>query len=120
MPQQVLEHVAPRRTLPQAGEGGGARGLLLDGAQAEDVGKLRVVVHLAFAIDAEKIRRCQKWNGRLQGFPPRALTGLFLVDAVVTWDWPTFATTLRYLALPAVTLAFPALAMLSRRARRKS
>ena len=53
-------------------------------------------------------------NGRLAGFPPRGVTGLFLVDAAVTWDWPAFASALRYLALPAVTLAFPALATLVR------
>ena len=53
-------------------------------------------------------------NGRLAGFPPRGVTGLFLVDAVVTWDWEAFASAVRYLALPAVTLAFPALATLVR------
>src|SRR5919197_651487 len=29
-------------------------------------------------------------NGRLQGFPPRSITGFYLVDAAVTWDWLTF------------------------------
>jgi len=53
-------------------------------------------------------------NGRLQGFPPRGVTGLFLVDAVLTWDWMAFAAALRYLALPAATLAIPALATLVR------
>lgn len=53
-------------------------------------------------------------NGRLQGFPPRGLTGLFLVDSVLTWDWSAFAAALLHLALPAVTLAFPALATLVR------
>jgi peptide/nickel transport system permease protein len=53
-------------------------------------------------------------NGRLAGFPPRGVTGLFLVDAVLTWDWPAFVTALRYLALPAATLAIPALATLVR------
>ncbi len=53
-------------------------------------------------------------NGRLAGFPPRGVTGLFLVDAVLTWDWTAFVTALRYLALPAVTLAIPALATLVR------
>ena len=48
-------------------------------------------------------------NGRLPGFPPRGLTGLYLVDAALTWDWGTFG-----LALPAATLAFPALATLVR------
>jgi peptide/nickel transport system permease protein len=53
-------------------------------------------------------------NGRLQGFPPEAITGFYLVDAVLTWDWATFGTALRHLALPAATLAFPALATLVR------
>jgi len=53
-------------------------------------------------------------NGRLAGFPPRGVTGLFLVDAVLTWDWTAFVTALRYLALPAATLAIPALATLVR------
>ena len=53
-------------------------------------------------------------NGRLAGFPPREITGFYLVDAVLTWDWSTFATALQHLALPAATLAFPALATLVR------
>jgi peptide/nickel transport system permease protein len=53
-------------------------------------------------------------NGRLQGFPPQSLTGFYLVDAAVTWDWATFGTALQHLALPAATLAFPALATLVR------
>jgi ABC-type dipeptide/oligopeptide/nickel transport system permease component len=51
-------------------------------------------------------------NGRLQGFPPEAITGFYLVDAILTGDWATFGTALR--ALPAATLAFPALATLVR------
>jgi peptide/nickel transport system permease protein len=53
-------------------------------------------------------------NGRLAGFPPQALTGFYLLDAVLTWDWPTFGAALRHLALPTATLAFPALATLVR------
>jgi ABC-type dipeptide/oligopeptide/nickel transport system permease component len=53
-------------------------------------------------------------NGRLQGFPPRGVTGLFLVDAALTWDWAAFGTAFMHLALPAATLAFPALATLVR------
>jgi peptide/nickel transport system permease protein len=53
-------------------------------------------------------------NGRLPGFPPRGLTGLYLLDAALTWDWATFGTALQHLALPAATLAFPALATLVR------
>ena len=53
-------------------------------------------------------------NGRLQGFPPPGVTGLYLVDAVLAWDWAAFGAALRHLALPAATLAFPALATLVR------
>ncbi len=53
-------------------------------------------------------------NGRLPGYPPTHITGLYLVDAALTWDWATFGVALRHLALPAATLAFPALATLVR------
>jgi len=53
-------------------------------------------------------------NGRIQGFPPPGATGLFLVDAVLAGDGAAFAAALRHLALPALTLAFPALATLVR------
>ena len=53
-------------------------------------------------------------NGRLQGFPPRGATGLYLVDAVTTGDGSAFVAALSHLALPAATLAFPALATLVR------
>jgi peptide/nickel transport system permease protein len=53
-------------------------------------------------------------NGRLAGFPPRGVTGLYLVDAVLAWDWAAFTAALAHIALPAATLAFPALATLVR------
>jgi peptide/nickel transport system permease protein len=53
-------------------------------------------------------------NGRLQGFPPHPVTGFYLVDAALALDWTTFAAALDHLALPAVTLAVPALATLVR------
>jgi peptide/nickel transport system permease protein len=53
-------------------------------------------------------------NGRLTGFPPTTITGLLLVDSVLTWDWAAFGGALAHLALPAATLAFPALATLVR------
>jgi peptide/nickel transport system permease protein len=53
-------------------------------------------------------------NGRLAGFPPRSITGLYVMDAVLTWDWAAFTAALAHLALPAATLAFPALATLVR------
>jgi peptide/nickel transport system permease protein len=53
-------------------------------------------------------------NGRVSGFPPPSLTGLLLVDSALTWDWAAFGSALRHLALPAATLAIPALATLVR------
>jgi peptide/nickel transport system permease protein len=53
-------------------------------------------------------------NGRLQGFPPPGVTGLFLVDAALAGDGAAFGSALSHLALPAATLAFPALATLVR------
>ena len=53
-------------------------------------------------------------NGRLQGFPPRGVTGLFLVDTALAWDGAALGAALAHLALPAATLAFPALATLVR------
>ena len=53
-------------------------------------------------------------NGRLQGFPPRGVTGLFVVDAVLEWDGAALGAALAHLALPTATLAFPALATLVR------
>ena len=53
-------------------------------------------------------------NGRLQGFPPNSITGLFVLDAALTGDWAALTGALSHLALPAATLAFPALATLVR------
>jgi peptide/nickel transport system permease protein len=53
-------------------------------------------------------------NGRMAGWPPRGVTGLFLLDAVLTWDWTAFGVAGRHIALPAATLAIPALATLVR------
>jgi peptide/nickel transport system permease protein len=53
-------------------------------------------------------------NGRLQGFPPRGVTGLFVVDAALAGDGGALLGALSHLALPAATLAFPALATLVR------
>jgi peptide/nickel transport system permease protein len=53
-------------------------------------------------------------NGRLQGFPPAGVTGLYLVDSAIAWDWEAFGAALAHLALPTATLAFPALATLVR------
>lgn len=53
-------------------------------------------------------------NGRIKGFPPERITGLFLVDTLVTGDLPALGSALGHLVLPALTLAFPAMATLVR------
>ena len=53
-------------------------------------------------------------NGRVDGFPPRGPTGFFLVDSLVTGKIGAFRSALHHLALPVVTLAFPALATVVR------
>jgi peptide/nickel transport system permease protein len=53
-------------------------------------------------------------GARIAGFPPRGVTGLFLVDTVLSGDWAGFSSAALHLALPAATLAFPALATLVR------
>ena len=53
-------------------------------------------------------------NGRVSGFPPRGPTGLFLVDSLTAGKTGAFRNALHHLALPAVTLAFPALATVVR------
>ena len=53
-------------------------------------------------------------SGRLQGFPPRGVTGFYLADSLFTGDLHAFTAALGHLALPAATLAFPALATLVR------
>jgi peptide/nickel transport system permease protein len=44
-------------------------------------------------------------GGRIAPFTePRAITGLYTVDALVTGNWTAFWSAIRYLALPAITL----------------
>jgi peptide/nickel transport system permease protein len=48
---------------------------------------------------------------------PPDVTGLFLVDSVLAWDWLTFRDALLHLTLPAVVLATGSLAMVTRMVR---
>ena len=44
-------------------------------------------------------------SGRTAAFAqPNHITGLYLLDSVLTWNWSAFWQALRYLALPAITL----------------
>jgi peptide/nickel transport system permease protein len=71
---------------------------------------LGIMLQLLFAMDLG-------WtplNGRLSGFPPKTVTGLYLIDTALMGDWRGFRSALNHLALPTLTLAFPALATVVR------
>ncbi len=53
-------------------------------------------------------------QGRIDGWGPDPITGFYTVDAILRGDWATLGDALRYLALPAVTLAIPATATIVR------
>ncbi len=55
-------------------------------------------------------------SGRLPALtdPPSHLTGLYLVDSLVTGHWDTAGAATRQILLPALTLSFPALATIMR------
>ena len=45
---------------------------------------------------------------------PATMTGLYTVDSLVSGDWATLGESLRQMALPAITLSFPAMATIMR------
>ena len=49
--------------------------------------------------------------------PPRGITSLYTVDALLTGEWEVLGTALRHLALPAVVLAYGSLAVITRMVR---
>jgi ABC-type dipeptide/oligopeptide/nickel transport system permease component len=53
-------------------------------------------------------------QGRIDGWGPDPITGFYTVDAVLRGDWDTLGQSLRYLALPMLTLALPAMATIVR------
>ncbi len=53
-------------------------------------------------------------NGRIDGFGPDPVTGLFIVDSLLAWDFESLGSAFRHLALPALTLALPAAATIVR------
>ncbi|MFT0545432.1 ABC transporter permease [Allopusillimonas ginsengisoli] len=58
-------------------------------------------------------------GGRLeQGMaPPTDITGLFLIDSLLTWNIPVFLNALKHLVLPAFTLGFVHLGVVARQIR---
>jgi peptide/nickel transport system permease protein len=53
-------------------------------------------------------------QGRINGWGPDPITGFYTLDAVLRGDWETLGQALRYLALPTLTLALPAMATIVR------
>lgn len=53
-------------------------------------------------------------QGRIDGWGPDPITGFYTIDALLRGDWQSFGQSLRYLALPMLTLALPAMATIVR------
>ena len=53
-------------------------------------------------------------GGRIAGYPPRGVTQLYVVDALLAGDGAALRSALAHLALPAVTLGIPAMATVVR------
>lgn len=74
-----------------------------------------IMLQLLFSMELEWL----PLRGRIGvniGAPP-GVTGFFLVDSLLAGRWDQFASSLRHIALPAITLAVPALATIARFAR---
>jgi peptide/nickel transport system permease protein len=53
-------------------------------------------------------------QGRVDGWGPDEVTGFFLIDAALMWDGAIFRDVVGHMMLPAITLAFPAMATIVR------
>jgi peptide/nickel transport system permease protein len=74
-----------------------------------------IMLQLLFSMELEWL----PLRGRIGvniGAPPN-VTGFFLIDSLLAGRWDQFVSTLRHIALPAITLAVPALATIARFAR---
>jgi len=61
-------------------------------------------------------------QGRLSGqaslfYPVQDVTGLYILDSLITGNWAALGSALRHIALPAMTLAFAALGLVTRMTR---
>jgi peptide/nickel transport system permease protein len=71
---------------------------------------LAILLQLLFAMELQ-------WTplqGRVDGWGPVAVTGFFLIDAALMWDGAIFLDVVAHMMLPAITLAFPAMATIVR------
>lgn len=74
-----------------------------------------IMLQLLFSMELEWL----PLRGRIGvnvGAPP-TVTGFFLVDSLLAGNWTQFTSSLRHIAMPAITLAIPALATIARFAR---
>jgi peptide/nickel transport system permease protein len=74
-----------------------------------------IMLQLLFSMELEWL----PLRGRIGvniGAPPD-VTGFFLIDSLLAGRWDQFTSSLRHIALPAITLAVPALATIARFAR---
>jgi peptide/nickel transport system permease protein len=71
---------------------------------------LALLLQLLFAMDL----RWLPLQARITGFPPPAITGFYLIDALIEGNFTRLGNVLAHLTLPALTLAFPALATVVR------
>ena len=71
---------------------------------------LALILQLVFAMDLGWL----PLQGRITGFPPKAVTGFMLVDAILAGRPDRLVNAVSHLCLPALTLAIPALATVVR------
>jgi ABC-type dipeptide/oligopeptide/nickel transport system permease component len=71
---------------------------------------LALLLQLLFAMDL----RWLPLQARITGFPPPSITGFYVIDALLEGNFARLGNVLAHLTLPALTLAFPALATVVR------
>jgi peptide/nickel transport system permease protein len=73
---------------------------------------LAILMQLFFALRLDWL----PVSGRLPTLtrPPDDITGLYLLDALLTGEWSTFGLALKHILLPAITLSFASLATIAR------
>lgn len=71
---------------------------------------LAILLQLLFAMELG-------WTplqGRVDGWGPDEITGFYLLDSLITGDFEVFWSAVAHMILPAITLAFPAMATIVR------
>lgn len=71
---------------------------------------LAILLQLLFAMEW----RITPLQGRIDGWGPDEVTGFFLIDSAIAGDWEIFWSAAHHIILPAITLAFPAMATVMR------